>query len=101
MSGSTDGLINIYNLSEASEDDALQECLNTEALVEDLEWFDGNKISCITSTSDLQLWQTEGAEPYKRFNRDDFATQIKVVLVDLFDFVYLLVICRKIRTMST
>lgn len=81
ISGSTDKLINIYNLLESNEDDALQECLNTEALVEDLQWFnDGKqwKISCITSTNDLQLWETDGAEPYQRFNREDIASQIKV-----------------------
>jgi hypothetical protein len=30
MSGSTDGLVNIFDVNESSEDDALQHCLNTE-----------------------------------------------------------------------
>lgn len=81
MSGSTDGLINTYNLFETSEDDALQECLNTEALVESLLWFQDRgrwKISCVTSINDLQLWETDGAEPYKRFHRSDINVAIKV-----------------------
>ncbi|KAL1513269.1 hypothetical protein ABEB36_002698 [Hypothenemus hampei] len=80
MSGSTDGLINIYNLLEQCEEDALEECLNTEELVEDLQWFnDGKqyKISCVTSANNLQLWYSDGAEPYKRFNRDEIALKIK------------------------
>lgn len=32
-SGSTDGLVNIFNVSESSEDDALQMTLNTESSV--------------------------------------------------------------------
>ncbi|ERL93726.1 WD repeat-containing protein 89 [Dendroctonus ponderosae] len=80
ISGSTDKLINIYNLLESNEDDALQECLNTEALVEELQWFNVGKqwkISCVTSTNDLQLWETDGAEPYKCLSRVDIASQIK------------------------
>ncbi|CAG9762161.1 unnamed protein product [Ceutorhynchus assimilis] len=80
LSGSTDGLINTYNLAESNEDDALQQCLNTEELVEQLEWFWERqqwKISCITSSNNLQLWEVDGAEPYKRFNRDTIAGNIK------------------------
>lgn len=81
MSGSTDGLINTYNLLETSEDDALQECLNTEALVESLLWFKDHgrwKISCVTSINDLQLWETDGAEPYKRLHRSGINAAMKV-----------------------
>jgi len=81
LSGSTDGLINIYNLAESCEEDALQDCLNTEGMVENLEWFNENghwNIGCITSINDLQLWKVDGAEPYKNFRRDDVAQQVKV-----------------------
>nr|XP_023017107.1 WD repeat-containing protein 89 [Leptinotarsa decemlineata] len=80
ISGSTDGLINVYDLSQTCEDDALIECLNTESSIEQLTWFEKNKnysISCITHTSDLQLWNTDDAEPYKRINRAELAKEIK------------------------
>lgn len=80
MSGATDGLINIYNLTENDENDAFQECLNTEAFVEELQWFEENrqwKVSCVTSTNELQLWDC-GAEPYKHFSRAEIAAQINV-----------------------
>ncbi|XP_050300064.1 WD repeat-containing protein 89 [Anthonomus grandis grandis] len=80
MSGSTDGLINIYNLEESSEDDALEETLNTECVVEELQWFEEGgtwKVSCITSINDLQLWATDGAEPYKSYLRKQIGEKIK------------------------
>lgn len=86
-SGSTDGLINIYDLSESCEDDALQESLNTENIVENLQWFYDNgqwKISCITSTVDLQLWECDGAEPYKHFRRDHISQQTKIKTEDTY-----------------
>ncbi|XP_060521428.1 WD repeat-containing protein 89 [Cylas formicarius] len=87
MSGSTDGLINIYNLVETSEDDALQQCLNTEKFVDSLTWFDEKgryRISCVTSTVDLQLWDLDGAEPYARLERNDIASQIMVKTDDVY-----------------
>jgi len=33
MSGSTDGIINIFDTRQGSEEDALQSCLNTESSV--------------------------------------------------------------------
>ncbi|XP_066245742.1 WD repeat-containing protein 89 [Euwallacea similis] len=80
MSGSTDGLINVYDLSEQNEDDALQECLNTEAFVDNLLWFEEEnkwRISCITTQSVLQLWDLDGAEPYKRITRREIAERIQ------------------------
>ncbi|KAF7271830.1 WD repeat-containing protein 89 [Rhynchophorus ferrugineus] len=80
ISGSTDGLINIYDLSKSCEDDALEDTLNTDAFIENLQWFSENrenKISCVTSTNELQLWSTVDAEPYKLFSRDDISKIIK------------------------
>ena len=37
-SGSVDGLINVFDLKEANEDDALQQTLNTESSVHKLNW---------------------------------------------------------------
>ncbi|XP_049817708.1 WD repeat-containing protein 89 [Aethina tumida] len=79
ISGSTDGLINIYDLSQSDEDDALIDSLNTESSVEKLQWYkeDNNDyITCITHTADVQLWKTEDAEPSYHFRRSQVAQEI-------------------------
>lgn len=81
ISGSTDGLINIYDLSQPCEDEALIDSLNTESSVEQLLWFNSSgrwSISCITHVADLQLWNLEQAEPYKHVTRAELAKAIKV-----------------------
>lgn len=81
VSGSTDSLINVYDLSQSTEDDALLDSLNTESSVEQLLWFKENGkccISCITHVADLQLWQLDDVSPYQHVHREDFAKAIKV-----------------------
>lgn len=82
MSGSIDGLINIYDLSKSCEDDALIETLNTESSVEQLLWFTENGkscISCITHVADLQLWNLIDTQPYQHITRTDLAHTIRVI----------------------
>ncbi|KAF2895918.1 hypothetical protein ILUMI_10254 [Ignelater luminosus] len=80
MSGSTDGLINIYDLKQPNEDDALMDSFNTESSVEQLLWYSRKGKSCIcctTHTADVQLWQTDAVEPYAHFRRCDIAKEIR------------------------
>lgn len=61
MTGSCDGLVNIYDISKENEDDALVGCLNTECAVETLSWHQnfcgkGDLITCIAPTNDLYLF---------------------------------------------
>ncbi|XP_018576650.1 WD repeat-containing protein 89 [Anoplophora glabripennis] len=80
ISGSTDGLINVYDLSKTCEDEALTDSLNTQSSVDQLLWFNENgksNISCITHCSDLQLWNVDGVEQYKHFTRGDIAKKLK------------------------
>ncbi|KAJ1530494.1 hypothetical protein ONE63_005392 [Megalurothrips usitatus] len=73
-SGSSDGLINIYDLSNETEDDALINSLNTESHVDKLSWYmigGAHKgISCILDTVDVQLWLQDGAAPTNTFPRE-------------------------------
>lgn len=76
ISGAIDGLINVYDLTKTSEDDALVDTLNTESSIDKLSCFyNDNKccISCITYTSDLQLWDLDDGEPYRRISRLDIS----------------------------
>lgn len=81
ISGSTDGLINIYDLCQHVEEDALIDTLNTESSIEQLAWFRAghcDAISCVTHTTDLQLWRTDDCEPFITYHRADIASIIKV-----------------------
>ncbi|XP_065168077.1 LOW QUALITY PROTEIN: WD repeat-containing protein 89 [Atheta coriaria] len=76
LSASTDGLINMYNLKEASEDDALTECLNTESSVEQIAWCN-EEVFCATHTHNVQMWRLEDATPYGDFKREILSQHIK------------------------
>jgi WD40 repeat protein len=81
ISGATDGLINIYDLSQSREDDALIDSLNTESSIEKLGWLQrGGKdvISCVTPTEDVQFWKLDDAQPYLHLRRCEIATEIHV-----------------------
>lgn len=83
ISGSTDGLINIYDLKETTEDDALQDSLNTESSVELIEWCSVGGVKgvfCSTHTFDVQFWRLDDAEPYVEFKRRALEHEIKVGL---------------------
>lgn len=72
-SGSVDGLINIFDLTQPTEDLALRYSLNTESSVDGLGWMNNDNLWCTTFTSSLQLWDYEGVTPYKRFKRSCLA----------------------------
>ncbi|KAH0956660.1 hypothetical protein HN011_006686 [Eciton burchellii] len=72
-SSSMDGLINIFDLTQSSEDLALTYSLNTESSVDRLGWLTDNSLWCTTHTHELQLWNCEDASAYTTFTRNQFA----------------------------
>lgn len=83
--GSIDGLINIFDISKETEDDAFVNCLNTEASVEKLEWFlkcGNDGMACITPTEDLQLWMLDDVTPFSSFSRETITKSLKYTSVD-------------------
>ncbi|XP_076225899.1 WD repeat-containing protein 89 [Nomia melanderi] len=70
-SGSTDGLINVFDLKQPSEDCALTYSLNTESSVDRIGWLSDDNLWCTTYMHSLQLWDCEGATPYAKFDRSD------------------------------
>lgn len=76
--GSIDGLLNIFNVMEQTEDDALTYSLNVENSVEKISWLDDKKVACTTQSNDLQLWDTETGDLVKSYSRDKIARSIKV-----------------------
>lgn len=76
-SGSTDGLINIFDCKKESEDDALKYCLNTGDSVAKLKWHHQDKLSCITNTNELHLYDVEEQDLLKKWDRATITDAIK------------------------
>lgn len=85
--GSTDGLINVFDLGQDNEEDSLLYSLNTESSVDKLVWFGHSKetseLACTTHTEDLQLWRINDAAPYAKFSRDKITNSIQRKRTDL------------------
>lgn len=84
-SGSTDGLINVFDLTQTTEDDALDHCMNTESSVQTLNWHrsdvDDELLSCITHVNDLHIYDVNESERVFRQDRDAITKHIQVQLV--------------------
>lgn len=82
-SGSTDGLINVYDISKSCEDDAFEYCLNTESSVANLKWHrnanDKDVLSCITHTQDLHLYDVNESELIVSYTRNTITDSLKVL----------------------
>lgn len=79
-SGSTDGLVNIFDVSQSSEDDALQTTLNSVSSVERLQWLPNSKqnqrLACITHNQDLQMWDGDAGCLLKTYTRDYIRNEV-------------------------
>jgi WD repeat-containing protein 89 len=79
---STDGLINVFDISQASEDDAFMYCMNTESSAAIVNWHKDaaskkDLLTCITHTHDLHLYDVEEQELLVEFARDKVTQAIK------------------------
>lgn len=78
--GSTDGLINVFDISKEDEDDALSYSLNTESSVAKIKWHvneENQKISCITNTNNLMLFDATSQDLLKDWSRETITESIK------------------------
>lgn len=85
-SGSTDGLINIFNTKESCEEDALDNCLNTESSIQTINWHsmqstaDAERqdfLACITDTNDFQLFDVDNCDLEFKCERETVTAAIK------------------------
>lgn len=76
LSGSTDGLINMFDLTQTTEESALTICLNTESSVDKIGWLDNSDVWCTTHTHELQLWHHEDAIPFGKYDRATVAKSL-------------------------
>lgn len=68
-SGAGDGLINIYDIDNPSESDALQYCMNTESSIANLRWHSNDHngvakdlLTCLTQSHDLHVYDVDESE---------------------------------------
>lgn len=83
-SGSQDGLLNIYDIEETSEDDALTYSLNIENSVEKITWLSDSQVSCVTQSNDLQIWDIGTGDCRKSYSREKIARSIKVRAIQIY-----------------
>lgn len=83
-SGSVDGLINVFDISNTNEDDALLHSYNTESSVGNINWhknvFQKDLLSCITHTNDFQLFDVDESDLITSFTRKNLTDKIMVSL---------------------
>ncbi|XP_068145975.1 WD repeat-containing protein 89 [Drosophila tropicalis] len=80
-SGSVDGLINIFDIKESDEDEALQNTINTESSVYRLNWhknvYEKDIISCITQTNDFKSYECGEGDEIVSFERPEIVAGIR------------------------
>lgn len=78
---STDGLINVYDVSQNSEDDALTYCMNASVTIDKLAWMSQNgrceRLAGITDIHSLQYWDIKEASPLHKFSREEMTAAMK------------------------
>lgn len=81
-SGSVDGLINVFDISNTNEDDALIYSYNTESSVGSINWhknvFQKDLLSCITHTNDFQIFDVDESDLITSFTRKNLTDKIMV-----------------------
>lgn len=79
LSCSTDGLLNVYDLKQSTEDDALLESFNTESSASSLNWFRRDNfdfVACVTHTNDLQIYNVESQDKILEFKREEITKKM-------------------------
>eukprot|EP00099_Drosophila_melanogaster_P025434 NP_724865.1 uncharacterized protein Dmel_CG12134, isoform B [Drosophila melanogaster] len=79
--GSVDGLVNVFDVKEPDEDEALLNTFNTESSVARLAWhrnvYDKDIISCVTTTGDFKSYECEEGDEVASFERPDVTAAIR------------------------
>ncbi|XP_030560102.1 WD repeat-containing protein 89 [Drosophila novamexicana] len=79
--GGTDGLINVFDIKQSDEDEALCNTINTESSVHRLNWhqnvYEQDIISCITHTNDFKSYECMEGDEVISFERSDIVAGIR------------------------
>jgi len=77
ISASTDGQINLFDISQENEDDALITALNVEAPAKSITWLKDDKVGILLDHEEIALWKIEDSQPYKIFDRENLTGAIR------------------------
>uniref|UniRef100_A0A182PM41 WD repeat-containing protein 89 n=1 Tax=Anopheles epiroticus TaxID=199890 RepID=A0A182PM41_9DIPT len=73
-SASVDGLINVFDISKTTEDDAMEYCFNVETAIDSINWHADptgrDLVSCVTTTNDLHLYDVASQDSVALFDRE-------------------------------
>ena len=85
-SASTDGLVNIFDIGQSTEDDALMYSLNSDVTIDRMTWMKVNekyeRLAVITDIQSLQYWDIKEAAPLHSFSREQVTESMKRKSVD-------------------
>lgn len=76
-SGSMDGLINVFDITEQCEEDALTYSLNVENSIDKLCWVSEEEIASISQCSGLSVWSALSGDCHYKLDRDSVCEAIK------------------------
>ncbi|XP_058834060.1 WD repeat-containing protein 89 [Topomyia yanbarensis] len=80
-SGSVDGLINVFDISQPNEDEAMQYCFNVDNSIETFSWHlspsEKDWISCVTTTNDFHLYDIASQDQEVQFSRENITASIR------------------------
>ena len=77
MTASADGQVNIFDISQDKEEDALVTSLNAEAPIRSLTDLQDDKVAVVLDHEESLLWKTYEGQPYRTFSREDFTVAIR------------------------
>ncbi|KAH8400663.1 hypothetical protein KR009_000219, partial [Drosophila setifemur] len=79
--GSIDGLVNVFDIKQTDEDDALLHTFNTESSVGRLQWhrnvYDKDIVSCIAHQFEFKSYECEEGDEVASFDRSDITAAIR------------------------
>uniref|UniRef100_A0A1B0EZ63 WD repeat-containing protein 89 n=1 Tax=Lutzomyia longipalpis TaxID=7200 RepID=A0A1B0EZ63_LUTLO len=78
--GSTDGLINVFDIAKPTEEDAMDYSLNTEKTVQKINWHSqekgGDLLTCIMDSHDFHIYETKESTLVNDFSREKITERI-------------------------
>ncbi|KAH8337874.1 hypothetical protein KR067_007854, partial [Drosophila pandora] len=81
VTGSSDGLVNLFDVKESDEDEALLNTINTESSVGRLQWhrnvYEKDMVSCITHQHEFKIYECQEGDEVFSLERSDITAAIR------------------------
>ncbi|XP_053674180.1 WD repeat-containing protein 89 [Anopheles nili] len=80
-STSVDGLVNVFDISKLTEDDAMKYCFNVETSIDSINWHTDpsgrDLVSCVTTTNDVHVYDVESQDRVMLFDREHITQSMR------------------------